>query len=110
VTRAALARLRHDVGKYVARTARNLPSTPTAAHVAMLARDLYELRPGRRASAVLAELTEGLADPSLATVRELLAEADRLEPRVRAGDLPSVERAAAIALEVERHLRELASP
>jgi hypothetical protein len=110
MTKAALARLRHDVGKYVARTARNLPQAPTAAHVAMLARDLYELRPGRRASEVFAELAAGLAQPPLATVSQLLAEADLLEPRVRAGDLPSVARAAAIALEVERHLRELASP
>ena len=56
MTAKELARLVHDVGKYVARTARNLPAAPTPEMLDMLVRDLYELRPGRRASALLAEL------------------------------------------------------
>jgi hypothetical protein len=106
VTRSQLARLVHDVGKYVARTARNLPAAPTAEMIDMLARDLYELRPGRRASAVLAELAPG--EPALDGVRALLAEADALEPSVRAGGSAAVTRASAIACEVERRLRALA--
>ncbi len=100
------ARLVHDVGKYVARTARNLPPAPTAEMIAMLARDLYELRPGRRASALFAELAP--PPPSLDDVRALLAEADALEPSVRTGERAAVARAAAIANEVERRLRAFA--
>lgn len=106
--RQQLARLCHDVGKYVARTARNLPARPPPELVDMLARDLYELRPGRRASALFDELAAGLLRPSLAPVRDLLTEVDALEPRVRAGDAAAVARAAAIAREIERRLRALA--
>lgn len=100
------ARLVHDVAKYVARTARNLPATPTPDMVAMLARDLYELRPGRRASSLFAELAPPL--PAFAEVRALFAEADALEAAVRAGDAGAVARAAAIACEVEQRIRQLA--
>lgn len=144
----AARRLAHDVGKYVARTARNLPpgGPPDAELVAMLARDLYELgAERRRASALLAELAaplvgqklndmsfrnqnpveqQGAAAPSSAkklndmsfsdprarveAARALLAEADGLEARLRAGEAQAVARGAAIALEVEQILRALA--
>jgi hypothetical protein len=98
----------HDVGKYVARTARNLPAQPTAEMIAMLARDLYELRPGRRASALLAELADGAGDePPIADARALLAEVDTLEAAVRAGEPAAVARAARLALAVEARLRAL---
>jgi hypothetical protein len=74
----------------------------------MLVRDLYELRPSRRASQVLADLTAGLVHPLLAAARARLAEADALEGRVRRADRSAVARAAALAREVETLLRELA--
>jgi len=102
------ARLLHDVGKYVARTARNLPAgTAPPALVAMLARDLYALRDGKRASVVLDELAVGLAGPSLERARARLAEADALEQPLRAGDPIAVARGANIACEVEALLRAL---
>ncbi|HEX4459952.1 MAG TPA: hypothetical protein VIA18_18370 [Polyangia bacterium] len=108
MTKAQRLRLVHDVGKYVARTARNLPTQPTAEMVAMLVQDLFELRPGRRASSVLAELAADASDePPLADARLLLAEADSLEAAVRRGEPAAVARAAALALRVERRLRAL---
>jgi len=101
------ARLVHDVAKYVARTARNLPQAPTAQMIEMLARDLYELRPGRRASSLFAELAP--PPPLFDDVRGLLAEVDELEPAVRAGDGAAVARAAAIACDVERRIRAWAA-
>jgi hypothetical protein len=99
------ARLYHDVGKYVARIARNLPDGPLDAELMeMLVRDLYELRPGRRASAVFDELSE--PDPRLDELRPFFLAIDKLEPQVRRGDEASVRGAAALALEVERRLRD----
>jgi hypothetical protein len=115
------ATLAHDVGKYVARTARNLPE-PLAdplgpALVAMLVRDLYALGDGERASARFDRLVAaaGPCDPPdrpddarLGEARRLLAEVDALEPAVRAGEVAAVARAATLAREVERLLRGLA--
>jgi hypothetical protein len=105
--RQQLVRLAHDVGKYVARTARNLLAEPDAELVAMLVRDLYELRTSERASDVFARLSVGLAHPAIAEVRALLDETDALETRVRNRDPQAVARVAAIACEVEHRLREL---
>jgi len=108
------ARLAHDVGKYVAMTARNLaPDRPASeALVAMLARDLYALRGGERASAVLARVAAPLLalgpDARVAQAAALLAEADALEARVRGGHAEAVARAGAIAREVEQLLRAVA--
>jgi len=109
VTREQRQRLYHDVGKYVARTARNLPDGALDAElVAMLVRDLYELRPERRASAVFAELAE--PDARLDELTHFFAAIDRLEERVRQGDEAAVRGAAALALEVERRLRDYVQP
>lgn len=99
--------LAHDVGKYVARTARNLPPEGEIPRVLvdMLCRDLYALTETQRASERFEELAVGL---DLATCRERFAEIDSLEPRVRAGELEAVRRAAALALEIEAELRGLA--
>ncbi len=97
------ARLVHDVAKYVARTARNLPPSPSPEMIAMLVRDLYELRPGRRASSLFAELAP--PPPIFDDVRALFAEADGLEAAVRAGETAAVTRVAAIAREVEQRIR-----
>ena len=108
------ARIAHDVGKYVAMTARNLGAgrTPSAALLAMLVRDLYALRDGERASTVLERLAAPLRalgpDARLETARAALAEADALEARVRAGEPDAVSRVVAIALEVEALLRAVA--
>lgn len=109
----AAAALAHDVGKYVARAARNVGDASVAAPIAdMLVRDLYATDGKRRASAIVesrrAELGSLASDPRLARVAELLAEVDRLEPSVRAKDDRAVRGAAAIAREVESLLRDLA--
>jgi len=106
---AARARLYHDVGKYLARTARNLPDGPLDRElIDMVVRDLYELKPGRRASEIFAELAA--PDSRLDAVRSYFEAIDRLEARVRDGDEASVRGAAALALEVERRLRDYVSP
>jgi hypothetical protein len=101
------SRLYHDVGKYVARTARNLPDGKLERDlIEMLVRDLYALKPGRRASAVFEELRE--PDPRLEEVRQFFVAIDNLEPLVREHDEAAVRGAAALALEVERRLRDYA--
>ena len=108
MTRRQLASLVHDVGKYVARTARNLPPEPTREMVGMLVRDLYELRPGQHASTVFASLASFDGAPPFDDVRALFAEVDQLEAEVRAGTPAAVTRAADIARDIEARLRALA--
>jgi len=107
MSRRSLGVLVHDVGKYVARTARNLPPNPTREMVDMLVRDLYELRPGQHASAVFASLAAYAGAPPLEAVRALFVEIDNLEAAVRAGAPAAVARAAAIARDIESRLRAL---
>lgn len=109
MSRRELSLLVHDVAKYVARTARNLPAEPTRAMIDMLVRDLYELRPGQRASRVFAQLAEFADAPPLEDVRALFGEIDALEGAVRAGALDAVTRAAAIARDIEARLRAVAA-
>jgi hypothetical protein len=108
VTRRQVAALVHDVGKYVARTARNLPPSPTREMVDMLVRDLYDLRPGQHASVVFAQLAAFADAPPLDDVHALFAEIDRLEAEVRAGAPDAVMRAALLARDIEARLRALA--
>lgn len=110
--RRMLARVAHDVGKHVARAACNIrPGEPAPpALVDMLARDLYALRGGARASQVLEESVArsgGSLDTeqSVRRCRALLREADALEAEVRAGVGDAVGRAAEIAREVHEVLR-----
>jgi hypothetical protein len=113
--RRLAARLAHDVGKYVARTAHNVGEADceadwTPALASMLARDLYAL-PGGRASAVFATSAQPIAaaigpQSELANARDLLAQIDALEGAVRQGERPALARAARLALDVERILRE----
>ena len=62
-------RLAHDVGKYVARAARNLPASGPvpAVLVGMLVDDLFALRDGQPASAVFVSMgcdaLESIAEP-----------------------------------------------
>jgi hypothetical protein len=107
---AGLARLVHDVAKYVARTARNLGAGPIPAPLLpMLAKDLYALDGHDRASSVFearAREVHGHED-TLAFVRARFAEIDALESAVRAGDEGAARRAAALAREIEDALRAL---
>jgi len=108
------ARLSHDVGKYVARTAHNVPASRVVPEplVDMLLKDLFELDRGRRASSVFEEgarpIEERRPDPRLVEVRALLGELDAMEADMRAHVPEALSRAVAIALEVEALLRGLA--
>ncbi|MGZ3438117.1 MAG: hypothetical protein ACXVDD_01290 [Polyangia bacterium] len=109
MSRRDLSILLHDVAKYVARTARNLPTEPTREMVDMLIRDLYELRPGQHASAVFAQLAAFAGAPPFDDVRALFAELDELEAEVRGGAPAAVARAAGIARDIEARLRATAA-
>jgi hypothetical protein len=111
--RPIAARLAHDVGKYIARTARNLPLPIAAldpALLTMLLGDLYGAngeraqRPATRFHALATTLDE----PRLGEARALFAALEQIESAVRAGESSAVERAVAIALRIEALLRALA--
>jgi hypothetical protein len=111
--RRAASALAHDVGKYVARTARNVPDgawTPELA--SMLLRDLYDLR-GEHALHAFLRLAPAATSPLAAfpewtTAHDLLRELDAMEPALRALDTPALRDAARLALSVESALGELA--
>ncbi|HRI55408.1 MAG TPA: hypothetical protein PLW65_34985 [Pseudomonadota bacterium] len=131
--RELIARLVHDVGKYLARTARNLPAGEAldAALLDMLCRDLYgdsrSPRPAARFAELAAELAPLLApapqvadgdEPAelaplttaaLSAIGLELAELDGLEGQVRAGAPAAVLRAAELARGIEQQLRALAT-
>jgi hypothetical protein len=106
------ARLSHDVGKYMARTARNVAADAwTPELVAMLCRDVYPQ--DRRLALRFAELAKPLQPwqgPTavLQQVSDLLTEAERREPEVRRAVAADINRVAAIARQVEDLLRGLA--
>jgi hypothetical protein len=104
--------LAHDVGKYIARTARNVPpgqwSPPL---VAMLLADLYDLR-GERALQLFLRLSLGAQGslgrfPAWNQAYDLLCEADAMEAELRVGDGAKLDQAAQLALRVEDTLRQL---
>ena len=111
--RRAASALAHDVGKYVARTARNVPDgawTPELA--SMLLRDLYDLR-GEHALHAFLRLAPSATSPLAAfpewtTAHDLLRELDAMEPALRALETPALQDAARLALLVESALGELA--
>jgi hypothetical protein len=105
--------LAHDVGKYVARTARNVSDgvwTPEL--VRMLLRDLYDLHGERALHAFLrlapAETSPLSSFPEWTTAHDLLCKLDTMEPELRAQHAPALQSAARRALLVESALRELA--
>ncbi|MCB9594478.1 MAG: hypothetical protein H6719_17225 [Sandaracinaceae bacterium] len=108
MTRDEATRLAHDVGKYVARIARNAPAEGPfpAALVPMLVKDLYALPGGKRASERFVELAPD--EVAMAPLHAALTEIDALEERVRAGDDEACRRACVRALEVEAALRAYA--
>ncbi len=99
------ARLAHDVGKYLTRTARNLPggAVPDAL-IPLLTKDLYATDGKRSASQVFEvlgrPLLEAPFDTRLDTCRARLAQIDALETSVRRVEQPALRRAAQLALEV----------
>lgn len=114
------ARLAHDVGKYLGRTARNLPAEPPELDgldgdlLGMLLRDLYGAGPGSRPGALFASLRPELEALLREPGRALLGEAaagllrlDELEPEVRAGAPSALAAAIRCALLVEQQLRRL---
>jgi TPR repeat protein len=108
------ATLAHDVGKYVARAARNLPAEGEipAVLAEMLVRDLWETHAGRPARARFDELAPELfaltGDPRLTAARALLESTSAHEQAARAGDATALRALAALALSVESTLRALA--
>lgn len=113
IDRELRALLSHDVGKYVARIARNVPAGADVpkALAPLLVKDLYETHTGRRASARFAELAGGLgaAHPSVEVVRTSLARIDALEASVRAHEPAALREAAALARGVGDLLAALAA-
>lgn len=111
------ARLAHDVGKYIARTARNLPPEPGELEgglLAMLLRDLYGAGPGSRPGVLFAPLRQELAPLLHEPERAVLGEAasgllrlDEIEPEVRAGKPSALTEALRCALLIEQQLRKL---
>jgi hypothetical protein len=108
------ATLAHDVGKYVARAARNLPAEGEIprALAEMLVRDLWETHAGRPALARFDELAPKLfaltGDARLGEVRALLESAAAHERPARAGDATALRALAALALSIESTLRAMA--
>ena len=108
--RELAARLAHDVGKYVSRTARNIPAgdIPEVLH-GMLLEDLFAIDGQRPASAVFEELAapleQELKDERLGECRDLLVEIDGLEQAIRGGEVEALRRAAELALEIDARLR-----
>ena len=109
IDRERASLLAHDVGKYVARIAKNVaPGGPLpAALVPLLVKDLYALA-GGRASARFEELAAGVSDERLEQARAHLAAIDRLEARVRAGEQAACVEACDHARRIEAALSELA--
>jgi hypothetical protein len=105
-----LARLSHDVGKYIARAARNVPPSGVVppALVDLLVKDLYAIDGKERASSVFAKRVDALEQTELDEVRASLSEIDALEPRVRARDEAAVRRAVVLALSISDALDALA--
>jgi len=106
------SRLAHDVGKYVSRTARNLPEGQVPeVLIGMLIRDLYAIDGSRSASAAFEELAGPLeqleGDARIGECRKMLVEIDGLEHEVRVGEDGALRRAAELALEIDGRLRAI---
>lgn len=106
--------LAHDVGKYVARAARNLPPRGAVPGVIvdMLFRDVLGTlpngqTPSERFETLAAEL-QGLDDPRIAEVRERFGRIVALERELASGTELVVRAVAADALAIERALSALA--
>ena len=107
-----VARLVHNVGKYVSRGARNLPKGEISDSLGqMLVEDLFKTDGFKPASQVFEELvaqSDTLAgNARIQKCRALLAGIDRMRSEVEKGDDGAMRRAAAMACEVDETLRAL---
>lgn len=98
-----LSDLHHDVGKRIARTARNVRVFPVPpAILALLVKDLYAIDGSARASAVFEARAHDAIDEALC--RDALRAIDAIEHDVRAGDEHAVREAIRLALVVADHI------
>jgi hypothetical protein len=105
LTNADRERLRHDIGKYLVRVARNLSAGPVPPPLAdLLARDLYESPAGGRPSAAFAQLAAAIDPASAELIAARFLRLDALEPAVRRHDVAALRAAADLALEIGRAL------
>jgi hypothetical protein len=106
--RRAIADLHHDVGKRIARTARNVRDMPITEPVrAMLIKDLYAIDGHTRASVVFQERMRPLgAMHPLHALGPVLAAIDALECELRAGNTEAIRDALMLACEVSDAIRE----
>lgn len=111
--------LHHDVGKYIARIAKNVSGTATAKETlssslhGMLVKDFYETHQGRPASVRFNELRDALPMPLrecevLTEVSSLLTKIDALETEVRRARPPALLEAIRASLQIELLLKETA--
>ena len=108
--------LNHDVGKYIARIAKNVSRDATTLAptlLAMLIKDLYETHRGLPASVRFTTLRASLPEPVRASrivqdVATRLAVIDALQASVRAGDINAAHEAMRQSLCIERHLSDIA--
>jgi hypothetical protein len=111
VVRSARA-LCHDIGKYIARTARNVRDAEwTPELVTMLLADLYDLRGGRALAVFLrlapAEESPLARLPAWTAAHAALRELDTMEAKLRSRDRLALDQACRLALEVDNCLRQL---
>ncbi|MAQ14037.1 MAG: hypothetical protein CMN30_04480 [Sandaracinus sp.] len=101
-------RLRHDVGKYIARVATNVPpgSPVPPALAPLLLRDVYGRADEPSMRLRFRELTPGADDPVLTACRRELDALASLESPARAGDAETLTEVADRARRVARMLRE----
>jgi hypothetical protein len=106
------SRLAHDVGKYIARIAHNLPRGGIASSlVRLMEKDLFAIDGTRSASQLFNQLAEPLEsildDERITSCRIMLEEIDSLKTGIQNREPEVIRRAAALAVQVEDTLREL---
>jgi hypothetical protein len=104
----AVADLHHDVGKRIARTARNVQEAPLPLPIlALLLKDLYAIDGTTRASEVFRARRVPLAKLDLADVADALERIDALEAAVRRNDADAVHEALSLAVFVSDRISAL---
>ncbi|MBO6939234.1 MAG: hypothetical protein JJ863_29965 [Deltaproteobacteria bacterium] len=100
-------RVLHDVGKYVARTAMNLPEGALVAPALaeLMLRDVYGRGDEPRMSETFDALVGETDDPVLGECRDCLQEIDALEGDARAGDVDALTRIATLARSISERLK-----
>lgn len=105
-------RVLHDVGKYIARTAMNLPEgalvSPPLAD--LMLRDVYGRGDEPRMSETFDALVGETDDPILGECRGCLKDLDALEAGARAGEPDALVRVATLARRVAARLKAWARP